>query len=263
MSTYTELFVVPVPNRSIEAYRKEAQKFVDVWRESGALSCVEVEADDAPPGKLTSFPQSVDLNPDETVFVGITTYRSRAHRDEVKAKAITDPRMQGMDPKTMPFDGKRMFWGGFKPFVGSQPTAHSVAQPYVFFRGRCMEAIEYYKAKLGAELVMMMRFKDNPDRPPCDKVPAEMDDRIMHAEINIAGATLMLSDGMRSGPLDFQCISLSLAVPTETEADRLLDALAPEGKVEMPMGPAFFAKRFGAVVDKLGVSWMIMVPHNA
>jgi uncharacterized protein YbaA (DUF1428 family) len=119
MSDYVEVFVVPVPKKNIEAYRKQAELFVKVWREHGALSCIEVEADDAPAGKLTSFPQSVDLRPDETIFVGITTFHSRAHRDEVGAKAMKDPRMAGMSPNTMPFDAKRMFWGGFKLFVAA------------------------------------------------------------------------------------------------------------------------------------------------
>lgn len=117
MSSYVDVFVVPVPNQNIVAYRKNAELFGQVWREHGALSFIEVEADDAPHGKVTSFPQSVDLKPDETVFVGIATYASRAHRDDVSAKAMKDPRLSGMDPKTMPFDAKRMFWGGFKPFV--------------------------------------------------------------------------------------------------------------------------------------------------
>jgi uncharacterized protein YbaA (DUF1428 family) len=117
MSDYVEIFVVPVPKKNIEAYRKQAELFVKVWREHGALSCIEVEADDAPVGKVTSFPQSVALEPDETVLVGIATFRSRAHRDEVNAKAMKDHRMSAMDPKSMPFDAKRMFWGGFKPFV--------------------------------------------------------------------------------------------------------------------------------------------------
>jgi uncharacterized protein YbaA (DUF1428 family) len=119
MSDYVDVFVVPVPKENIEAYRRQAELFAKVWHEHGALSCVEVEADDAPPGKVTSFPQSVDLKPNETVFVGIISYRSRAHRDEVSAKAMKDPRMAGMSADTMPFDGKRMFWGGFKPFVAA------------------------------------------------------------------------------------------------------------------------------------------------
>lgn len=117
MSDYLEFFVVPVPIENTEAYRKDAQTFVKVWRDHGALSAVVVEADDAPVGTVTSFPRSVKLEPGETVFVGMMTFRSRAHRDDVNAKAMQDPRMTGMDHKAMPFDGKRMFWGGFKPFV--------------------------------------------------------------------------------------------------------------------------------------------------
>ncbi len=118
MGHYTDIFVVPVSRQKLEAYREQAQTFVNVVREYGALSCVEIEADDAPLGKVTSFPQSVDLKPDETVFVGIATYESRAQRDEVNAKVMKDPRMSAMTPDTMAFDGKRMFFGGFKSFVG-------------------------------------------------------------------------------------------------------------------------------------------------
>ena len=266
MSSYTDLFVVPVPKKNIETYRQQAELFVTVWREHGALSCIEVEADDAPAGKVTSFPQSVALKPDETVFVGIITYRSRVHRDEVSAKAMKDPRMAGMKPETMPFDGRRMFFGGFKPFVGeARPSGATTAviQPYLFFRGRCEEAITYYKATLGAEVVMMMRFKDNPDKPGPDKVSAALDDRIMHACLRIGDTEVLMSDGMRTGPLDFQCMSLSLSVPTATEADQLFDALAKDGTVQMPIGPTFFSPRFGSVADKFGMSWMIMVPPEA
>lgn len=262
MSHYMDLFVVPVPTRNIEAYRRQAEQFVAVWREHGALSCVEVEADDAPPGKVTSFPQSVDLKADETVFVGVITYRSRAHRDEVNATAMKDPRMAAMDPKTMPFDAKRMFFGGFKAFVGGTAAGAGV-QPYLFFRGRCEEAIAYYKEALGAEVVMVMRFKDNPDSPGPDKVPAALDDKIMHACLRINGAEILMSDGMRSGPLDFQCMSLSLSVDTEAEADRLFNALARDGTVQMPIAKTFFSPRFGAVADKFGVSWMVVAQSAA
>ncbi len=259
MTGYTDLFVVPVPNKNIEAYRKEAEQFFAVWREHGALSCLEVEADDAPAGKVTSFPQSVNLKPDETVFVGIMTFRSRAHRDEVNAKAMKDPRMAGMKPETMPFDGKRMFFGGFKPFLGEPAAAMPAIQPYLFFRGRCEEAIDFYKAVLGAEVLMMLRFRDNPDKPGPDKVPKALDDKIMHASLRIAGAEIMMSDGMKSGPLDFQCMSLSLSVSTASEADRVFNALTKDGTVQMPLGKAFFSPCFGAVADKFGVSWMIIV----
>jgi uncharacterized glyoxalase superfamily protein PhnB/uncharacterized protein YbaA (DUF1428 family) len=261
MTGYTDVFVIPVPRQRTADYKKMAELSAKVWREHGALSYVELEADDAKPGKVTSFPQSVALKDGEFVAVGLVTYRSRAHRDEVNAKAMADPRMAGMDPKTMPFDAMRMFWGGFKPFFGAAAAAS--VQPYLFFRGRCEEAIAYYKTALGAEVEMMMRFSDNPDKPGRDKVPAELDDRIMHASVRIAGAGILMSDGMKSGPLDFQCMSLALSIPSEAECERLYNALAADGTVQMPIGPTFFAKRFGAVADKFGVSWMIMVPAEA
>jgi uncharacterized protein YbaA (DUF1428 family) len=115
MGQYADFFVVPVPTSNRETYRKQAETFTQVWMEHGALSCIEFEADDAPAGKLTSFPQSVDLKPDEKVFLGMATYRSREHRDEVNAKAMQDPRMTSME---MCFDGKRMYFGGFESFFG-------------------------------------------------------------------------------------------------------------------------------------------------
>jgi len=115
MSHYADIFVIPVPVGNIALYRQQAETFTKVWLESGALTCVELEADDAPSGKLTSFPQSVDLKPDEKVFVGVATYESREKRDEVNAKAMQDARMTGME---MCFDGKRMIFGGFRSFAG-------------------------------------------------------------------------------------------------------------------------------------------------
>jgi PhnB protein len=263
--SYTDLFVVPVPKSNVAAYRKHTEQIVKVWRDHGALSYIEIEADDAPAGKVTSFPQSVALKDGETVIVGIVTYRSRSHRDEVHAKAMKDPRVTGMKPETVPFDGKRMFFGGFKPFLGgaAESADSATIQPYLFFRGRCEEAIDYYKDKIGAEVLMMMRFKENPEKPSGDAVSPRLDDKIMHACLRINGATIMLSDGMRTGPLDFQCMSLSLAVQSEAEADRLFNALAADGNVQMPMAKTFFAPRFGAVADKFGVSWMIIVEPSA
>lgn len=127
--------------------------------------------------------------------------------------------------------------------------------------GDCEEAIAYYKETLGAEVLMMMRFKDNPDKPSPDKVPPAFDDKIMHAHLRIRGGEILMSDGMSAGPLDFQCMSLTLSVPDEAEADRVFNALAADGRVQMPIGKTFFSPRFGGVVDKFGVSWMIIVPQ--
>ena len=115
---YIDGFVVPVPKRKLDAYRSMARKAGKVWREHGALVYVEGVADDVKKGKHTSFPQSVKLKPGETVVFSYIVYTSRAHRDRVNAKVMKDPRLKPMmDPKAIPFDGKRMFWGGFKTLV--------------------------------------------------------------------------------------------------------------------------------------------------
>ena len=115
---YVDGFVLPVPKKNLPAYRRVAQTAGKLWREHGALEYIECVGDDVKMGKLTSFPQSVKLKPDETVVFSWIVYKSRAHRDRVNAKVMKDPRMAPMmDPKAMPFDGKRMFWGGFKVFV--------------------------------------------------------------------------------------------------------------------------------------------------
>jgi uncharacterized protein YbaA (DUF1428 family) len=115
---YIDGFVVPVPKRKLDAYRSMARKAGKVWREHGALLYVVGVADDVKKGKHTSFPQSVKLRPGETVVFSYIVYTSRTHRDRVNAKVMKDPRLKPMmDPKALPFDGKRMFWGGFKTLV--------------------------------------------------------------------------------------------------------------------------------------------------
>lgn len=115
---YVDGFVVPVAKSKLAAYRRLARKADRIWREYGALDYVECVADDVLPGKLTSFPQAVKLKADEVVVFSWIVYKSRAHRDRVMKQVMADPYFASMDPKTMPFDGKRMIWGGFKPFVG-------------------------------------------------------------------------------------------------------------------------------------------------
>ena len=118
MARYFDGFVVPVPKSKVQAYRLMARKAGKIWREHGALEYVEALADDVKPGKYTSFPQSVKLAKNEKVVLAYIVYKSRAHRDRVNAKVMKDPRVADMmDPKSMPFDTKRMFWGGFKGLV--------------------------------------------------------------------------------------------------------------------------------------------------
>lgn len=112
---YVDGFVLPVPKKNRQAYRRIAKKAGKVWREHGALEYRECIADDVKPGKWTSFPQSVKLKPSEEVWFSWIVYKSRKHRDRVNAKVMKDPRLAGMmNMKNMPFDGKRMIWGGFK-----------------------------------------------------------------------------------------------------------------------------------------------------
>ena len=116
--SYVDGFVVPVPKKNLDAYRRMARTCAKVWREYGALDYRECVADDVKPGKYTSFPQSVKLKPDEIVIFAYIVYKSRAQRDRIMAKVMKDPRLASMmNAKTMPFDGKRMFWGGFKTLV--------------------------------------------------------------------------------------------------------------------------------------------------
>lgn len=118
MARYVDAFVVPVPKKKLATYRKMAQKAGKIWREYGALEYVESVADDAKRGKRTSFPRSVKLKPGETVVFAYVVYTSRAQRDRVIAKVMKDPRLaKMMESKSIPFDPKRMFWGGFKPIV--------------------------------------------------------------------------------------------------------------------------------------------------
>lgn len=114
---YVDGFVIPVPKKNLDAYRKLARKAGKIWKEYGALEYVECVEDDVKPGKYTSFPQAVKLKPDEVVVFSWIVYASRAQRDRINAKVMADPRLASMDPKSMPFEGKRMFWGGFKTIV--------------------------------------------------------------------------------------------------------------------------------------------------
>jgi uncharacterized protein YbaA (DUF1428 family) len=117
---YVDGFVLPVPKKNLPAYRALAKKAGKIWREYGALDYQECVADDVKPGKHTSFPQSVKLKPGETVVFAWILYKSRKDRDRINAKVMKDPRLaNAMDPNKMPFDGKRMFWGGFKVIVSA------------------------------------------------------------------------------------------------------------------------------------------------
>lgn len=132
-------------------------------------------------------------------------------------------------------------------------------QPYLFFEGRCEEALEFYRTTLDAKVTMLMRFKESPEPMPADMCPPGSDDKVMHASFTIGETTLMASDGRATGSPVFQGFSLSLSVPTDAEAQRLFSALSEDGKVQMPLAKTFYASSFGMVADRFGVGWMIIV----
>ena len=132
-------------------------------------------------------------------------------------------------------------------------------QPYLFFEGRCEEALEFYRGALGAEVTMLMRNKEAPEQPPPGMLPPGSENKVMHATFRVGDATLMASDGRCSGKPAFNGFSLSLTVRDEAEAKRRLDALAAGGQVRMPLGKTFFSPSFGMVADRFGLGWMVYV----
>jgi len=136
-------------------------------------------------------------------------------------------------------------------------TSHSKqVQPYLFFEGRCQEALEFYRKALGAEVTALMRYKDSPDQT---MVQPGSEDKVMHASFQIGESTVMASDGRCGGQPSFQGFALSLTVSTEAEADRLFGAIVDGGQVIMPLTTTFFSPRFGMTTDRFGVSWMVYV----
>ncbi len=132
-------------------------------------------------------------------------------------------------------------------------------QPYLFFDGRCEEALAFYRAALGAEVTLLMRFRDSPEPAPEGLLPPGSEDRIMHAELRIGRSTVMASDGCATGPVKPQGFSLALNLASEAEADRRFHALADGGIVRMPLGKTFWSPRFGMLEDRFGIGWMINV----
>jgi len=134
----------------------------------------------------------------------------------------------------------------------------TLIQPYLFFGGRCEEALEFYRSALGAQVSILMRYKESPEPPVPGMLPPGFENKIMHATFHIGGTTLMASDGCEEGA-KFGGFNLSLAVPNEAEADRAFAALANGGQVKMPLAKTFWSPRFGMLTDRFGLDWMISV----
>jgi PhnB protein len=139
-------------------------------------------------------------------------------------------------------------------------SSKTLVQPYLFFGGRCDEALKFYREAVGAEVVMLSRFKDSPD--PYMVQPG-MEEKVMHASFRIGETTLMASDGRCGGEAKFEGFSLSISVADEKEADRVFAALSEGGEVTMPLGKTFWSPKFGMLTDCFGVGWMVSIAQDA
>jgi len=131
--------------------------------------------------------------------------------------------------------------------------------PYVFFDGKCEEALDFYKSKLGAKVNVLMRYSENPN--PAHNPPGS-DEKVMHSEFQVGDSKIMASDGLCHGKPSFQGFSLTIQCASDAEAQRLYTALGEGGQVQMPLGPTFFAHSFGMVADKYGIGWMLIHPKQ-
>jgi PhnB protein len=136
-------------------------------------------------------------------------------------------------------------------------------QPYLFFNGSCEDALTFYRKALGVEVSMMMRYKDSPEPMPPGMVPPHYDDKILHAAFHAGACIVMASDSPCPGPHGFQGFSLSVGVPDEAEAERVFAALGDGGQVTMPLSKTFWSPRYGMLIDRFGVSWMVGVEPAA
>lgn len=142
----------------------------------------------------------------------------------------------------------------------STSNPNTLVQPYLFFGGQCEEAIEFYRTALGAEVQMLMRYKESPEqqRP----VPDCFEEKVMHASFRIGETIVMASDGMCDGKPNFEGFSLSITVPDEAAADRVFAAIGEGGLVTMALEKTFWAPKFGMLTDRFGVGWMVSVAHK-
>ena len=138
-------------------------------------------------------------------------------------------------------------------------ACNTIVQPYLFFGGRCEEALAFYGSALNAEVIMVMRFNESPQPIPSEMLQAGFESKVLHSSFRIGETILMASDGCNDKS-SFSGFSLSLSVPSEAEADRVFALLAEAGQVTMPLGKTFWSPRYGMLIDRFGIGWMVMVP---
>ena len=135
-------------------------------------------------------------------------------------------------------------------------------QPYVFFDGKCEEALEFYKGAIGAKVDMMMRFSESPEKPQPGMVPPGSENKVMHAAFKVGDTQILASDGHSTGKPSFQGFGLTINAANDAEADKLFNAVGKGGQVQMPLTKTFYASRFGMVTDKFGVLWLVIAEKS-
>lgn len=146
--------------------------------------------------------------------------------------------------------------------ISNTALTHSVVEPYLFFGGRCEEALEFYRSALGAQIDTLMRYSDSPEPMPSGMLQAGFENKVMHARFHIGDSVLMGSDGCSDGA-KYDGFRLSLSVQTTTEADRIFALLAEGGSVQMPLTKTFWSPSFGMLTDRFGIGWMVIVVPDA
>lgn len=141
----------------------------------------------------------------------------------------------------------------------STPNSATLVQPYLFFGGRCEEALEFYHKAIGAQVDMLMRYKESPEQPPAGMLAEGFENKVMHTSFRVGATTIMASDGCSPEDGNFNGFMLSLTVPEEADADRVFRALSDGGNVKMPLCKTFWSPKFGMLSDRFGLGWMITV----
>ena len=134
----------------------------------------------------------------------------------------------------------------------------TAVQPYLFFDGKCEEALEFYKTAIGAKVDMLMRFKENPDKPDPSHMPPNSGDKVMHAAFKVGDTQILASDGHCAGKPSFQGFGLALNAKNDAEAEKLFAALGKGGQIQQPLVKTFFASKFGMVADRFGIMWLVI-----
>jgi PhnB protein len=251
---YIDGVVIAVPAMKQTEFLDHATRSAQVFKEHGATRVVEGWADDVTHGKLTDFYRAVKATDEETVVFSWIEWPDKATRDAAWQAIMKDPRLLA-ENNPMPFDGKRMIFGGFQAISDIQQKPMLQPIPYLAFDGNCAEAMRFYAKVLGGKLGMMT-FAQSPFAEKCER---EHLNRIMHARLELDGGVFLYAGDCPSHmPYNgIHGVSLAINYDTVAKAEEVFNALAEGGAITMPFSDTFWAKKFGMCTDKFGCHWIV------